>query len=189
MSIFSIIIVVGIIVWVAGGIFLTYRFLIRKKFVLAILSFIFVFIPVFGSFYITHILSEYASFSITNKDVRHLFTEITGERLPTSAIIVEKEGSNGFLDRYMTAIIRMDAVDYNKIYTILSTDSIYDVFSSDAIFRKDTVNGTIWTTHVDRIKLLHKAQVSDISFEKYKSGYKEIGFGGDKQHIIIKHED
>ena len=160
-----------------------------KRIVMAIISLILVFTLIFGSFYIIRFFSEYASFSVTDKDVRHLFTEITGDGFPSSAIIIEKEGSHGFLDSYITAIIRMDTTDYNKIYALLSTDSIYNMFSSDTIFRKDTINGTIWTTHLDRIKLLHKAQISDIGFEKYKSDYKEIGFGSDKKHIIIKRED
>ena len=188
-SIILAIVVVVVAVSIVGGLFLIYRFLIKKRFVEAILLFILVFSPILGSVYFIQIFSEYVSFSVTDKDVRHLFTKITGESFPYSAIIIEKEGSHGFLDRYISAIIRMDTTDYNKIHAIFSADSIYDVLSPDMIFRKDTITGTIWTTHVDRLKLFKKAQISNIGYEKYKSGYEEIGFGSDRQHIIIKRED
>lgn len=177
----SVFIIIGI-VWVVGGVFLIYHCLIKRRFLLALLSFVLTSAPVLGGCYVIHIASEYvdAFFSATDSDIEHLFTEITGESIPPSAMMIEKEGDYGFLDSYKTAIIRMDTADYNKIHAIFSTDSIFKEFSSP---------DTIWTTHVERLKLLQKAKISEIGFDKYKLGYKEIGFGHDKRHIIIKEED
>ena len=152
----------------------------KKRFLMAFLLFVLASVLILGSYSVIKKISEIVDthFSVTDNSIRYLFTEITGEQFPHSAIIVEKEGSHGFLDSYMTAIIRLDTTDYNKIHAILSTDSLYA-----------TIEDTIWTTHVERIRLLQKVNVSDIGFKKYKSGYKVIGFGSNKRHIIIKHED
>lgn len=175
--IYIIYILIGLVLyWIVAGLISGIRFLLKKNY------------PA-GSFWIgcgifpilLICIIGFAFFHTPDSLIEDLFTTITAESLPASAKIIEKESTSSWLDHSTAGLIRMDTADFNRIYKIVSTDSV---------FRKDTTDDTTWNSHGHGRELLRKAKIPNTGFEKYRLGSKRrIGFCWNKRYIIIEDID
>ncbi|GEM_PF-6039920 len=162
-----------VLLWIIGGLIYSISFLFKKKFGLALLLIGFASLPFWFVYAITYTPDSF---------FEAIFVRITAEPFPASAKIIKKRATSTFLDHSNAAVIQLDTADFDRIYTIVSTDSVY---------RRDYMNHTTaWRTHGYGSELLQRAKIPNTGFEKYDLGSKRtIGFCSNRKYIIIEDVD